>query len=130
MQVNDPTMEDHSISFPETGFQIPLSLWGAFSYFSMCKLTAEFMQGTEEVYLLTPSQWNHHCNACATNEENMLDWEGNMIEKRNRSQILLSDVHGDTAIAPSIQISSVKSNMIDTLLQRSDDESEEKVQPC
>ena len=32
IQVNDPTVEDHSIYFPETGLRIPLSLWGMFSY--------------------------------------------------------------------------------------------------
>ena len=44
IQVNDPTVEDHSISFPETGFRIPLSLWGMFSYFLTSKRTAEFMK--------------------------------------------------------------------------------------
>jgi hypothetical protein len=130
IQVNEPSVDDHSILFPETGFRIPLSLWGTFSYFPTSKPTAEFMQGTEEVYLLTPSRWNPHCDAYATNEENMLDWEGNMIERRHRSQILLSDVRDDSVFAASVEISSVESNAIDALLQRSDDEIEEKVQPC
>ena len=30
IQVNDPTTSDHSIYFPDTGFRIPLSLWGVF----------------------------------------------------------------------------------------------------
>jgi hypothetical protein len=46
IQVTEPTMEDHSISFPETGFQIPLLLWGMFYYFSTSKPTAELMKGT------------------------------------------------------------------------------------
>jgi hypothetical protein len=129
IQISEPTAEDHSIFFPETGFRIPLSLWGTFSYFPTVKPTAEFMKGTEEVYLLTPSKWNPHSDAYATNEENMLDWEGNMVEKRDRSQILLSEVHEDTAFVASVQISSIESNVIDNLLQRSDDENE-KVQPC
>jgi hypothetical protein len=28
IHVDEPTTADHSITFPETGFQIPLSLWG------------------------------------------------------------------------------------------------------
>ena len=60
----------------------------------------------------------------------MYDWEGNMIEKQDRTQIFLSDVHEDTALAASVQIASVKSNMIDVLLWRSDADFEEKVQPC
>jgi hypothetical protein len=79
--VNDPSVDDHSLCFPETGFRIPLSLWGVFSYFHTSKPTAKFMQETEDVYLLTPSRWDPHCDAYAINEENMLDWEGNMVEK-------------------------------------------------
>ena len=37
IQVNDPTTNDHSIYFPNTGFRIPLSLWGVFSYFPSLK---------------------------------------------------------------------------------------------
>ena len=29
----DPTVDGHAITFVETGFRIPLSLWGIFSYF-------------------------------------------------------------------------------------------------
>jgi hypothetical protein len=131
-EVSDPTVDDHSIYFPETGFRIPLSLWGTFSYFSTSKLTAEFMKGPEEVYLLTPSKSNpSHCDAYASNEENMLDWEGNMIKKQDRGQILLSEVHEDTALAASVQISSIESRMINNIFQRNDDVSpEEKVHPC
>jgi hypothetical protein len=129
IQVDEPTVEDHSICFPETGFRIPLSLWGMFSYFPTTEPTAELMKETEEVYLLTPSRWDPHCDAYAANEENMLDWEGNMIAKRDRSQILLSDVHDDTALAASVHILSIESNLIDDLLQRSDADTEEKVHP-
>jgi hypothetical protein len=107
-----------------------LSLWGTFSYFPTSKPTSEFMKETEEVYLLTPSRWNPRRDAYTANEENMLDWKGNMIEKRDRSQILLSDMHEDNALAASVQISSIESNAINNLLQRSDADSEEKVQPC
>jgi hypothetical protein len=87
------------------------------------------MKGMEEVYLLTPNRWDPHCDAYAANKENMLDWEGNMIAKRDRSQILLSGVHEDTALAASVQISGIESNIIDDLLQRSNADSEEKVHP-
>jgi hypothetical protein len=129
MQVSNPTVEDHSIFFPETSFQILLLLWGTFSYFSTSKPMAQFMEGTEEVYLLTPSRWYPHCDAYAMNKEQMIDWEGNMIEKQARNQIILSAVHADIAFAASMQISSIESNMINNLLQRSDADSEEKVQP-
>ncbi len=129
-QVTEPTIEDHSITFPETGFRIPLSLWGMFSYFPTTKPTASLMMDTEEVYLLTPSRWNPHDDSYATNEENMLDWEGNMVTKKDRVQVLLADIAEDTAVAASVQISSVENSLIDSVLQRSHIASEEKVQPC
>ena len=75
-----------------------MSLWGTFSSFPTSKPTAELVKGTKEVYLLMPSRWNPNCDAYASNEENMLDWEGNMVEKRDRSQILLANVHEDIAL--------------------------------
>ena len=83
IQMSEPTTEDHSICFPETGFRIPLSLWGMFSYFPTSKPTALLMKETEDIYLLTPSRWNPHDDSYATNEENMLDWEGNMVTKKD-----------------------------------------------
>jgi hypothetical protein len=84
IQVTEPSIEDHSLSFPETGFRVPLSLWGMFSYFSTTKPTATLMMETEDIYLLTPSRWNPHDDSYATNEENMLNWEGNMKMKKDR----------------------------------------------
>ena len=33
IHVEDPTVDDHSLYFPETRFRITLALWGVFSYF-------------------------------------------------------------------------------------------------
>ena len=41
IQVDQPSEEHHSITFPETEFRIPLSLWGVFSYFPTSKPTHE-----------------------------------------------------------------------------------------
>ena len=73
IQTSDPTEEDHSIYFPDNDFRIPLSLWGVFSYFNMLKPSTKQMMNAEDVYLLTPSTMNPHCDAYATNEENMLN---------------------------------------------------------
>ena len=51
----DPMVRDHAIEFPESGFKIPLLLWGVFSYFPISKPTEEFLQETEEIYMLTPN---------------------------------------------------------------------------
>jgi hypothetical protein len=130
IQMDDPTVDHHSIHFPETNLRIPLSLWGIFSYFPSSKPTATNMKESEEVYLLTPTNWNPHDNAYAENEQSMLDWEGNMIESRHRTQILLSDIKVDAMTAASVQVSATESTKIDELLQRSDKDSEEIVHPC
>ena len=49
IQVKNPTVEDNSIYFQETGIIIPLKLWGVFSYFPTSKPTYEDMTDSEEV---------------------------------------------------------------------------------
>jgi hypothetical protein len=52
--MEDPTEEDHALTFPETGFRIPLSLWGVLLYFPTTKPTKDDLVEPDEVYLLTP----------------------------------------------------------------------------
>jgi len=125
IQCDGPTEEDHSIYFPDTEKRIPLSLWGVFSYFPTSKPTADEMMDTDDVYLLTPSRWNPHCDSYATNEENMLDWQGNMIERKDRAQYLLSDIIEDSMMSSALYISSVEYNMIDDMLDRAMNQQEE-----
>ena len=83
IQVTDPLVDDHAITFPETGFHILLSLWGTFSYFPMSKPSRNDLVDPQDIYLLTPTRWNPHSNAYARNEELMLDWEGNLTDKKD-----------------------------------------------
>ena len=50
---SNPSMDDHTIVFPETGFRIPLSLWGVFLYFSSVAPTSASLQDGKDVYILT-----------------------------------------------------------------------------
>jgi hypothetical protein len=119
IQVDDPSIEDHSILFPDSNnFRIPLSLWEVFSYFPTSKPTARTLNEIKEVYMLTPSRWNPHQDAFATNEESMIDWEGNLIEKIHRKRIILSDIADDTAMAASVKIGSVDTRLIDEQFER------------
>jgi hypothetical protein len=130
IQVDTPSVDNHAICFPHSSLRIPLSLWGIFSYFDSSKPTEKHMVESDKVYLLTPTNWNPHDDAAyAENESSMLDWEGNMIESRHRIKILLSDIQEDTMMAASVQVSAIESNMIDELLQRSDNNLEETVHP-
>jgi hypothetical protein len=78
IQLEDPSEDDHTLTFPGTGFRIPLSLWGVFSYFPTTKPTVDDLLEPDETYLLTPTRWNPHTDAYAKNEEAIMDWEGNV----------------------------------------------------
>jgi hypothetical protein len=92
IHTNEPTKSTHSVTFKETGFSIPLSLWGTFSYFPTTKPIAEDMQASDEIYMLTPSTFNPHDDSYAQNEAGMMDWQGDMIEPKHRQEILLSEI--------------------------------------
>lgn len=94
IHVTEPTVEDHSIYFPVRGRRIPLALWGIFSYFPTRKPTMNELEAPGEVLKLTPDahDWNPHSDVFARNEENMVDWEGNMIEAKHRTRILMEDI--------------------------------------
>ena len=113
----DPTLDDHAITFMETGFRMPLSLWGIFSYFLTSKPTHDDLLNPNEVYILSPATWNPHSDAYSTNEESMLDWEGNMQPKKNRQhQIVLDDVEDDINMVASLQITPLEEEVINTHL--------------
>ena len=102
----DPTVDDHVITFVETGFRIPLSLWGIFSYFRTSKPTHDDLLSPNEVYILSTATWNPHSDAYSANEQSMLDWEGNMQPKKDRQYwIVLDDVEDDANTLQSRYIS-------------------------
>ena len=119
IQMDDPSAKDHSIYFPGEDFRIPLSLWGVFSFFPTSKPSAETLNACNKVFLLTPTKWNPHSSSYAQNEECMLDWQGNLLEKQERQRIVLSDVEADPIMVASLQISTDESNVIDHIIDQS-----------
>jgi hypothetical protein len=114
IQATDPTIEHHSIYFPHDDFRIPLSLSGVFSYFPTTKPSIRSLNDCDEVFLLTPDcNWNPHSDAFARNEENMLDWEGNMVEKKDRRKILLSEIEIDSTMVAPAEICKLEASFID-----------------
>jgi hypothetical protein len=49
IQLDDPSAEDHAITFSQTDFRIPLSLWGVFSFFRTTKPTEYDLVEPDEV---------------------------------------------------------------------------------
>ena len=85
IHVNTPTVDDHSIFFPESELRIPLQLWGIFSFFHTRKPTHDEIESCDKI-IITPDSvhWDPYAEHYATNEEAMLDYGGNMIEPRYR----------------------------------------------
>ena len=113
----DPTVDNYVITFVEMGFRIPLSLWGIFSYFSTSKPTHDDLLNPNEVYILSPATWNPHSDAYSTNEESMLDCEGNMQQKRDRQHwIIVDNVEDDINMVASLHITQLEKEVIDAHL--------------
>ena len=66
------------------------------------------MTDSEEVYPLMTSIWNPHEKAYPSNKEIMLSWEGNLINKKDRQNFLLSDIEEDATIAVASKIFSME----------------------
>ena len=104
IHMQDLTTDDHMIIFSETGFKIPLSLSGIFSYFTTTKLTNNILQDPSEVYILTPARWDPHSDVYTHNEDNILDWEGNMKESKHRDkQLVLDEIPDDEVMASAMR---------------------------
>jgi len=96
-----PTMENHSIFFPnsgEHGFRIHLKLKGLISYFPCRTPTdSEMNSGDLPILELTPEgEWNHQDAVFSKNEEAMVDFDGN-IKEASRPRFIISAVVGRTA---------------------------------
>lgn len=116
IHARDPTFDDHSLYFPQSTLRIPLSLWGVFSYFPCRKPTIQELENIDDdnIILATPDgPWNPHSDVYARNEENMLDWEGNIVAPRDRIRIVLDQLPDDHIMASSVQVSSVENSIID-----------------
>ena len=103
IHVTSPTEEHHAVTFQETNFRIPLSLYGTFSYFPTSKPSIQELEEPEGVYVLTLTIWNPHSDAYVINEESMLDWEGNMRhEKDHEKRVVLEDIPSDDPMISSL----------------------------
>lgn len=121
----EPTVSTHAIEFPGFDLRIPLQLWGTFSYFPSRKPTLKELEATEEIYLLTPNQFNPHDHSYAINEANMLDWEGNMVERHDRQTVLLSEIEEDTQMSVSMAVSAVETQAVDQRIHSQDEQEQE-----
>ena len=92
IHVVDPSTDDHAIYFKEGDFRIPLQLRGTFSMFPTSKPSVDSMLNNDKVYLLTPTRVDTHSKHYNKNEERMLNWQGEMRERKDRKPITVSSL--------------------------------------
>ena len=114
---DDVDVSHHSIYFAETDLRIPLQLNGVFSYLPVSKPSHETLECCDDVYLLTPTRWNPHDEGYAANEENMLDWQGNLVAQKKRQRITLSDIPENDNMLAAVQIGQVETKVVEDLLK-------------
>ena len=114
--MQDLTINDHSISFPESEVMITLQLCGIFSFF-LCRIPMGIELDECDVFVMTPGGqlWDPHSDSYAWNEENMIDWDGQLVELKDCVQVLFNDIVEDTAMISDAHISSIKSTRIDNV---------------
>jgi hypothetical protein len=120
IHMKSPSVTDHSIYFPSSELRIPLSLYGMFSYFPSYKPTIKDLKEIDEDHILlaTPDgSWNPHSDVYAMNEENLLDWDGNIVPPKDQVRIMLDDLPDDSVMAASVTISSVERSIVDRRFQ-------------
>ena len=86
IHIENPGVDNHSIWFPDRKIRIPLSLNGIFSYFPTSKPTNEDIEQCDPsniLHLSPEGRWNPYDSTYATNENNMVDYERNMIEEKD-----------------------------------------------
>ena len=76
------------------------------------------IEDCEEVYVLTSSRWIPHDSAYVHNETQMLDWQGELVEPKDRKTIDLNKMEEDAGISADCCIGYVESQQVINLLER------------
>ena len=73
---------------------------------------------TLRMLLLTPEgPWTPHESVYAKNEEHMLDWEGNMVEKQTCQKFMLEEVEDNIEMSIGSVIAEAESSAIDKVYE-------------
>lgn len=119
-QALSPTVETHSLHWPTAQLRVPLLLHGIFSYFPCRRPTREELSDSSiEVVRMTPEgPWNPNSVSYSMNEDNMMDYEGHVIDADSRpKRILLEDVEMEP-LQPhidAVQVGAVETAYLDEI---------------
>ena len=98
-QVEDLSIDYHSVYFPMDNLRMTLKLHGMFSYFPKTKPSINTLKDSDQVLLLTPDG----------------DFEGNLIEKKDRVNIIISDIGSSKRMEIETVVSEHEMTLIDKL---------------
>ena len=89
-----PSINNHSIYFPEDDVRIPLMLEGTISYVPTREATRDELESLH-ILDITPnsSSWNPHNPVYRDQEDNMIDYKGNVKPSSEPSYIISSVQH-------------------------------------
>ena len=88
IQLNEPSIDDHDIICPNYYLRIRLHLHGTFYCFSTQIPTPdEILETASRVVFITPegASWNHRCTSYQLNDENHIDYYGNLTQPHYRT---------------------------------------------
>ena len=92
---NQPTLNNHSITFPEQSIQLPFMMDGTISYLPTRKPDDKELQTCQHLHL-TPDMpdWNPHTEIYKDQEDSMLDYKGDLrARQQSDAQAYISSVN-------------------------------------
>ena len=123
IECKNPEEDDHSVYFKDEDLRTTLRLHGSFSYFSPSKPSNEPLNGCTKILLLIPrGPWNSSSDVYSINEDKMLEYKGEIIEKKDLVRILMSEIEEDKTTEASAEISEAEASLIDRLCHESHSE--------
>ena len=117
----NPTVDDHAITFPNLGLRIPMGLWRVISYFPTSMPSIEEVNTSKNVHTLTPNKWNPHTKQYASCEQSLINWEGKVMGKTTEMKIILADIPDDEGMTSSMMVASAEIRYMDALEMDDDD---------
>ena len=99
----DPSKEDHSLFFSESGLRIYLDLKGTFSSFKTRKPIDDELEHCDKIFITPDSTlWDPYSSHFADNEEAMIDSDFAIVEHPNKKTYVLQDNDAEYMDLPSV----------------------------
>ena len=117
-QASEPSIKNHSIYIKEFDLRIHFNLTNTFSYFQTRKPTAKELEGCDKIFITPDStSWEPHSQHYSSNEEAMMNIEGEIIAQDERVNNIVDD--HEVGYKPFPTVSEVNAK-IDKILEMDD----------